>query len=93
MSPIKWVKRFLSEPERPLRLSAVLTLVALALMCWSMAQPTPLPIMIAMSVGQGLGTLAFGLYLFVIWQDLRRGRRARRDSQRAISVEEKKPES
>lgn len=92
MSPMKWVKRFLAEPERPLRLSAVLTLVALALMCWSMAQPTPLPIMVAMSVGQGLGTLAFALYGFVIVQDLRRDRRARRESQQNLSIE-KKPES
>lgn len=59
-----------------LRASAVLTLVALALMAWSMLEPTPLPVMLAMTVGQGLGSLAFGLYLYVVIGDLRRARRA-----------------
>jgi hypothetical protein len=36
-----------------LRTSAVLTLVGLGLMVWSMLQPTPLPVMLAMTVGQG----------------------------------------
>ena len=55
-------------------ISAVLTLVGLGLMAWSMLVPTPLPVMLAMSVGQGVGCLAFGLYLFVVIRDLRRGR-------------------
>lgn len=55
-----------------LRISAVLTLLALALMVWSMLVPTPLPVMLAMTAGQVLGTAAFGLYLFVIVRDLRR---------------------
>ena len=63
---------------RLLRWSAVLTLVALALMVWSMLAPTPMPVMIAMTVGQGLGTLAFALYGYVIVADLRAIRRARR---------------
>ena len=54
-----------------LRVSAVLTLVGLALMVWSMLVPTPLPVMLAMTVGQGLGTIAFGLYLFVVVRELR----------------------
>jgi hypothetical protein len=57
--------------RRLLVVSAILTLIALALMVWSMIDPNPLPVMIAMTVGQGIGTLAFGLYLFVIIQDLR----------------------
>lgn len=65
-------------PERLLRVSAVLTLIALALMVWSMLQPTPLPVMLAMSVGQGIGTLAFALYGYVVIADLRRARRERR---------------
>ncbi|MBS1123917.1 MAG: hypothetical protein H6Q90_6145, partial [Deltaproteobacteria bacterium] len=40
--------------RRLLRFSALLTLVALALMVWSMFDPTPLPVMIAMTVAQGL---------------------------------------
>lgn len=83
-----WLRRFLADPQRLLRASAVLTLVALALMVWSMLAPTPLPIMLAMTVGQGIGTLAFGLYGFVIVQDLRRARRARRESQQTISTGE-----
>jgi hypothetical protein len=55
-----------------LRISAVLTLVALALMVWSMLVPTPLPVMLAMTVGQGLGTTAFGLYILIVVRQLRR---------------------
>lgn len=70
--------------RRLLRWSAGLTLVALALMVWSMLAPTPLPVMIAMTVGQGLGTLAFGAYLYVIIADLRR---LRREARRARELE------
>ncbi len=57
---------------RILQLSAVITLLALALMVWSMLQPTPLPVMLAMTVGQGLGTVALGGFLYVVIKDLRR---------------------
>ena len=63
-----------------LQISAVLTLVALGLMVWSMVAPTPLPVMVAMTVGQGLGTLAFAIYGFVVIRDIRRSMRAKRDS-------------
>jgi uncharacterized protein (DUF2062 family) len=55
-----------------LRVSCVLTLVGLALMVWSMLQPTWMPVMIAMTVGQLVGTSAFAIFLFVIVRDLRR---------------------
>ena len=55
-----------------LQLAAVLTLIGLALMVWSILQPTPLPVMLAMSVGQAIGSCAFGLYLFVVIRELRR---------------------
>jgi hypothetical protein len=58
-----------------LRVSAALTIVALALMVWSMLEPTPLPVMLAMSVGQGIGTIAFGIYLYVVVGDFRRERK------------------
>ena len=61
--------------RRLLRFSAALTIIALLLMVWSMIDPTPLPVMIAMTAGQGIGTLAFALYLYVIVQDLRRFKR------------------
>lgn len=63
-----------------LRISAILTIVGLALMVWSMLQPTPLPVMLAMSIGQLFGTVAFGMYGYVIVADLRRAQRQRRES-------------
>lgn len=58
-----------------LRIAALLTIVALALMVWSILQPTPLPVMLAMSAGQLLGTVAFALYGYVVLVDFRRGGR------------------
>ena len=66
-----------------LRISAVLTLVGLALMAWSMLEPTPLPVMLAMTVGQGIGCMAFALYLYVVIRDIRRGRREQLESRDA----------
>ncbi len=63
-----------------LRASAVLTLVALAMMVWSVLRPTPLPVMLAMSLGQAVGTAAFGIFGWVVLADLRR---IRRDAKRA----------
>jgi len=54
-----------------LTLACVLTLLGLALMCWSLLVPTPMPVILAMSVGQGLGTLAFAMYGWVVLRDLR----------------------
>ncbi|HEX3761033.1 MAG TPA: hypothetical protein VHW23_20200 [Kofleriaceae bacterium] len=57
--------------------ASLMTLVGLALMVWSMAQPTPMPVILAMSVGQGLGILAFVLFGVVVLVDqLRRQRDA-----------------
>ena len=76
---VRLVKRvFAIQPTTLLRISAVLTLIALALMVWSMLDPTPLPVMLAMSVAQGLGTLAFSLYGLAVYKDLRRIRRERK---------------
>jgi len=58
--------------------SAVLTLLGLGLMVWSVIQPSPLPTILAMSVGQVLGMSAFGLYILAIAIDLRRDARAHR---------------
>jgi hypothetical protein len=57
--------------------AAIMTLSGLALMVWSMAQPTPMPVILAMSVGQGLGILAFLLFgLVVVVDQLRKQREA-----------------
>lgn len=75
---IKKLKRVVHvEPSTLLRISAVLTIVGLAFMVWSMVDPTPWPVLLAMSVGQALGTLAFLLYGIAILQDVLRIRRAR----------------
>jgi hypothetical protein len=60
------------KPTNALRWSAALTLFGLALMVWSMLQPTPLPIMLAMTFGQLVGTTAFAIYIWVIVRELRR---------------------
>jgi hypothetical protein len=80
---MRWLLRKLGaiDLSRLLRVSALLTLLALALMVWSMVVPTPLPVMLAMSVGQALGTLAFALYGYVVIADVLRLRRARRTSE------------
>ncbi len=66
--------------RRLLRISAALTLLALALMVWSVLRPTPLPVMLAMSLGQAVGTSAFAMFGLAILFDLRRSRRIRRES-------------
>lgn len=67
-----------------LRISAVMTIIGLAMMVWSLLVPTPMPVMLAMSAGQGFGILAFLLYIIAIVIDLRRDRRARRESQQEL---------
>lgn len=64
-----------------LRVAAVLTLVALALMVWSVLQPTPMPVLVAMMLGQVFGTIAFACYGLVVFADLRRTYRRRRQGE------------
>ena len=59
------LKTLVTRPPRVailLRISAGLTMIALALMVWSLLQPTPMPVILAMSLGEGLGILAFALF-------------------------------
>ncbi len=70
-----------------LHLSAVLTLIALALMVWSVVEPTPLPVMVAMTVGQALGTTAFGIFVWVVFADLTRQRAERKSLERISLVD------
>lgn len=58
-----------------LRISVGLTLAGLALMVWSLLQPTPLPVMLAMSLGQVLGTTAFAIYAVIAVRALLRERK------------------
>ena len=54
-----------------LRLACVLTLVGLALMIWSMLDPTWLPVMVAMTAGQVVGTSAFVIFGVTIIRNLK----------------------
>ena len=69
-----------------LRVAAVLTMVALALMLWSIFVPTALPVVLAMSLGQGLGILAFAVFGYVVLSDLRTQRAATRAALRRAAV-------
>ena len=81
---MRFVRRVWSlQSATMLRVSAILTIIALASMVWSMVDPTPLPVMLAMSFGQLLGTVAFALYGIVILRDLRAERREKRESAEA----------
>lgn len=60
---------------RVLRASAVLTIAGLAFMLWSLVKPTAMPVVLAMSVGQMLGTMAFAMFGWVVFSELREGRR------------------
>ncbi len=73
------MSRYVIRPSRVphlLRVAAGMSLVALALMMWSLVDPTPAPVLIALSLGQVIGTLSFAIYLSIVVWDLRRRRRA-----------------
>jgi MFS family permease len=57
------------------RIACAIGIVALLLMAWSAIEPAALPIVVGMSVGQGLGVLAFGCYLLAILTDMARSSR------------------
>jgi hypothetical protein len=57
---------------RILQIAALLALVGLGCMTWSMLDPAPIPVIVAMSVGQAVGTLSFALFLLVVALDLRK---------------------
>jgi len=58
--------------SRLLVAACLLGLVGLALMTWSLFDQGWIPVMMAMSVGQGIGTLSFVLFLLVVIIDLRK---------------------
>lgn len=66
----------MTRPSTPflLRLAGVLTLVGLSLFVWAVLDPRPAPVLLAMSIGQGLGALAFAAYLLVVVLDLRKAK-------------------
>ena len=56
---------------RVLGVSCILALVALALMVWSVLEPTPVPVLVAMSAGQVLGTISLAMFGAVVIADMR----------------------
>ena len=59
---------------RALRWAALAGVASLALMIWGVLDPQPIALVIAMSAGQGLGTLAFVVFMLVVLNDLRKAR-------------------
>ena len=69
--PQKKKKRWqLPSNEKIARVACVLALVALPLMVWSVFDPRVWPVLVALSIGQGIGTLSFLLFLVVVARDL-----------------------
>jgi len=68
---------YLADSERLIRVACILGLIALPLMVWSLFDPRVWPVLLALSLGQGIGTLSFALFLIVVVRDLAVGRRLR----------------
>jgi hypothetical protein len=60
------------------RIACWLGLVALALMVWSVLDPTVWPVLVALSLGQVLGTVSLLLYVIAVAKDLKVWRRLQR---------------
>ena len=71
------MKKIRFTTSRLLRMAAILALVGLAFMVWSLLDPRPIPIMAAMSIGQAFGTLSFALFGAVVIRDAWRASRRR----------------
>jgi CHASE2 domain-containing sensor protein len=74
VSPKDKVNHFLDTASRSKLMvyACVFGLIGLALMSWSLFDQGWIPVMAAMSVGQGIGTLSFVLFLVIVFIDLRR---------------------
>ena len=68
------INRFLDTASRSKLMvyACLLGLIGLALMSWSLFDQGWIPVMMAMSVGQGIGTLSFVLFLVIVIIDLRK---------------------
>jgi len=73
VSPKAKIEKFLDSASRSRLMvyACILGLIGLALMSWSLFEQGWIPVMMAMSVGQGIGTLSFVLFLVVVLIDLR----------------------
>jgi hypothetical protein len=73
----------LPSNEKITRVACVLALVALPLMVWSIFDPRVWPVLVALSIGQGIGTLSFLLFLVVVARDLNVRRKLRSATEEA----------
>ena len=73
MNPRAKLEKFLDTASRSslMGYACVLGLIGLVLMSWSLFDQGWIPVMMAMSVGQGIGTLSFALFLVIVIIDLR----------------------
>lgn len=67
-------------------------LAALALMVWSLLEPTPMPVLVAMSAGQVLGTLSLLAFGGVVLADLRQAH-LERELRSSLPAEAKQSEA
>lgn len=82
-----------SKTEKKLRAACYMTLLALAMMVYSLVHPKPLPVIVAMSISQALGTFSLFLFLVVVAADFRRSRILERKGPSSVAMPPSSPES
>ena len=60
----------LPASEKLVRVACYFAIVALPLIVWSIFDKTVWPLMAALTIGQGIGTLSFLLFVVVVVRDL-----------------------
>jgi Co/Zn/Cd efflux system component len=80
--------RMLLRSDVLLRIASIAALLGIALMVWSLFDPTVVSVMIAMMIGQGLGTLSLLAFLLVMARDLRHALRNPTEAEDPPAVEE-----
>ena len=69
--------------EKLIVAACVLGLLASALMCWSVLDPTPFPVLVAMSVGMVIGILSLVCYVAAVLLEAWRIRTMRSPGERS----------
>lgn len=67
------------SPNKLIKIACWLAIPALLMMAWSVMVPTVVPVLLGMSLGQGLGVLAFLCYLLAVLSDTWRQNEASRE--------------
>ena len=79
------MKLRLPSNERLVRIAAVLALVALPLMVWSVIDPRVWPVLVALSLGQVVGTISFALFIIAVARDLGVKKKMSSDDHQAVN--------